>query len=88
MEIVLLWLDDLDDLVFSSALLWERLRRRCLQVGLVAVVSLSLCELSASAAAWTPKLTAVAVSSVGIWFFGALCVLLYRMRIRRPQALA
>ena len=27
MEVVLLWLDDLDDVLFSVALAWERLRR-------------------------------------------------------------
>ena len=36
MEVVLLWLDDLDDLLFSAALGWERLRRVVLQIGLAA----------------------------------------------------
>ena len=41
MEVVLLWLDDLDDVLFSVALAWERLRRVVLQIGLVASFALA-----------------------------------------------
>jgi hypothetical protein len=40
MEIVLLWLDELDDLVFAGFSLWLRLRRLCLGVALVAALAL------------------------------------------------
>ena len=88
MEIVLLWLDDLDDLVFCGALAWEPLRRLCLQIGLTASLTLAACELSASAGAWAPQLAAVAASSVSIWLVGALCILVQRLEIGRSQTLA
>ena len=72
MEIVLLWLDDLDDLVFTAALAWELLRRSLLQIGLVAAFALAGCELSATATDWVPALTGVAGASVAAWFLGAL----------------
>ena len=49
MEVVLLWLDDLDDALFSAALAWERLRRVVLQIGLAAAFALAGSELSAIA---------------------------------------
>ena len=49
MEVVLLWLDDLDDVLFSAALLWERLRRVVLQIGLAAAFALAGSELAAIA---------------------------------------
>ena len=67
MEVVLLWLDDLDDLLFSAALAWERLRRICLQSGLVAAVSFAICELLATALTWAPLFAAIAMASVGLW---------------------
>ena len=87
MEIVLLWLDDLDDLVFSSALAWDALRRLCLQVGLAASLTLAACELSAAALEWARPLASIAASSVSLWFLGALCVVLNRLDFRR-RALA
>jgi hypothetical protein len=71
MEIVLLWLDDLDDLVFYGAGLWTPLRRFCLQVGLAASVSLLASELSAATAHWAPTLAAIAAWAVIVWFAGA-----------------
>ena len=88
MEIVLLWLDDLDDLVFSGALAWEPLRRLCLQIGLAASLTLAVCELSAYAGAWAPQLAGVAASSVGIWLLSALCILVHRLEIGRSHTLA
>lgn len=67
MEVVLLWLDDIDDLLFSAALAWERLRRACLQAGLLAAVSFAVCELLAKALSWAPLFAAVAMASVGLW---------------------
>jgi hypothetical protein len=81
-------LDDLDDLVFSGALAWERLRRFCLQVGLTASLVLAACELFSNAAAWTPPLAGVAASSVSVWAAGALYVLVRRLEARSGHLLA
>ncbi len=54
MEVVLLWLDDLDDALFSVALAWERLRRVVLKIGLASAVALAASELSAIATHWAP----------------------------------
>jgi len=71
MEVVLLWLDDLDDILFSVALVWERLRRIVLQIGLAASLALAGAELSAIAVQWAPAFSAVAAASVGAWLLGA-----------------
>lgn len=72
MEVVLLWLDDLDDALFSLALEWERLRRFVLKVGLAASLGLAASDLSALAAEWAPALFYVAAASVGAWFLAAI----------------
>ncbi len=71
MEIVLLWLDDLDDLVFSAALKWEQMRQLCLKIGLLAAFTLVACEMEATATMWVPKLAFVAAASVGFWLLAA-----------------
>ena len=79
MEVVLLWLDDLDDLVFTLALKWEQLRRAVLRVGLIAALAVAACEMSVIATALTPALSVIAAASVSAWFFGtALRVAYYR----------
>jgi hypothetical protein len=78
MEVVLLWLDDLDDLVFVLVSVWARLRRFCLQVGLSAACLLAACELSVTADVWAPAFAGVAGSSVVVWTAGALLFLLAR----------
>jgi hypothetical protein len=78
-EVVLLWLDDLDDLVFTLAHRWEQLRRAVLRVGLLAALAVAVCELSLFATELTPALSAVAAASVAAWFAGAaLRVAYYR----------
>jgi hypothetical protein len=72
MEVVLLWLDDLDDALFTAALVWERLRRAVLQVGLASASALALAEQVALAARWAPALACVAAASVAAWLAGAL----------------
>jgi CHASE2 domain-containing sensor protein len=79
MEVVLLWLDDLDDLVYSAALAWERLRRLCLRLGLLSACALAGCELSLAAIQWTPTLAIVAATSVAVWLLSALLVLAQRI---------
>ena len=71
MEVMLLWLDDLDDVLFSTALVWERLRRIVLQVGLAASFALAGSELSAVALQWGPAFAGIAAASVGAWLLGA-----------------
>ena len=89
MEVVLLWLDDLDDLVFVLAAVWTRLRRSCLQVGLSAAFLLAACELSMTAAVWSPALAGIAGSSVALWSAGALLFLLaHRLDLKPVLALA
>ncbi len=79
MEVVLLWLDDLDDVVFSLALKWEQLRRSVLSVGFVAALALAVCELSLIATELTPALSVLSAASVAAWFVGAaLRVAYYR----------
>ena len=70
MEVVLLWLDDLDDVFFSAALGWERLRRFALQLGLAASFALAGSELSSLATDWAPTFSAVAAACVGAWVVG------------------
>ncbi|HUQ50837.1 MAG TPA: hypothetical protein VM692_01365 [Gammaproteobacteria bacterium] len=77
MEVVLLWLDDLDDVLFSAALVWERLRRLVLQIGLVAAFALAGSELSAIATHWWPAFSAVAGASVGAWLLGGTLRFIY-----------
>ena len=96
MEIVLLWLDDLDDLVFVAAAFWTRLRRFCLQIGLFAALLLAGSELSTEmstaqsiaqstlAADWSLAFAGIAGASVVVWTAGALLVLLAgRMDLNR-----
>lgn len=71
MEVVLLWLDDLDDVLFSVALLWERVRRVVLQVGLMAAFSLAASDEFAVAREFAPLFFHVAATSVVAWFLGA-----------------
>jgi hypothetical protein len=80
MEVVLLWLDDLDDVLFSAALVWERLRRVVLQIGLAAAFALAGSELSAIATHWWPAFTGIAVASVGSWLLGATLRAVYYRR--------
>ena len=72
MEVVLLWLDDLDDALFSVALVWDRLRRTVLQIGLASAVAFAATELLAIASQWTLALPYVAAASVVAWLVGTL----------------
>jgi hypothetical protein len=73
MEIVMQWLDDVDDLVFVFALTFERTRRALLGGGLLAslIASAAVVE-TAGMPAWLPlPLAAVALASVVLWSAGA-----------------
>jgi hypothetical protein len=80
MEVVLLWLDDLDDALFSTALVWDRLRRLLLQIGLAAAFALAGSELAAIATQWWLAFTAIATASVGAWLLGATLRAVYYRR--------
>jgi hypothetical protein len=82
MEIVLLWLDDLDDLLFWVALVWERLRRVLLQIGLAAAFGLAAVETAAVARQWAPLLCLVAAVTVSAWLAGAAARAIYYREAR------
>jgi hypothetical protein len=81
MEVVLLWLDDLDDALFSVALAWERLRRAVLQVGLASAVVFAATEVFALATQWTHALSYVAAASVVAWLVGTLSRVFYHREL-------
>jgi hypothetical protein len=83
MEVVLLWLDDLDDALFSVALAWERVRRGVLQIGLASAIVVAAAELSAIATSWTPAFSGVAAASVIAWFVGTLARAFHHLEARR-----
>jgi hypothetical protein len=82
MEVVLLWLDDLDDVLFSAALVWERLRRIVLQIGLAASFALAGSEQTPIPTHWAAVFCAVAAASVGAWLLGAALRILYYRETR------
>ena len=88
MEVVLLWLDDLDDVLFTLALDWERLRRLVLKVGLLASFGVAASDLCALAAEWALGLCYVAAASVSAWFLGALLRAFYLSEKGRPSTAA
>jgi hypothetical protein len=71
MEVLLLWLDELDDLVFGIALLWEPLRRIVLQIGLGAAL---LVQFSPQLIDYAAALAGIAFASVLVWLVAALAL--------------
>ncbi|HEY7670873.1 MAG TPA: hypothetical protein VIC71_01555 [Gammaproteobacteria bacterium] len=69
MEVLLLWLDELDDLVFGIALLWEPLRRIVLQIGFAAALGL---HFSLPPIDYETVLAAIAFASVVVWLVAVL----------------
>ena len=80
MEVIYQWLDDLEDLVFSFVLTWERLRLRCLQVGFAAALIFLAIESSEMHTPWVPTFAWAALGSVAIW-----CTGLITARLLSPQ---
>ena len=80
MEVCLLWLDELDDVVFVLASLCHRLRRVYLLIGLLAAVTFAGVELVLEAPQWAPALAGIAFASVTLWSFVALAFLAQRLR--------
>jgi membrane protein implicated in regulation of membrane protease activity len=75
-----LWLDDLDDALFSTAHVWDRLRRIVLQIGLAAAFALAGSELATVATQWWLAFTGIAAASVAAWLLGATLRAVYDRR--------
>ena len=87
MEIILQWLDDLDDLVFLVVHTVERLRWFCLLIGLAAASGLVVVNLADIVATAAPTLSGVALASLVLWTTGtAIRQLPGRARAIRPGA--
>lgn len=67
MEIILQWLDDLDDLAFAVVYAVERLRRPCLEIGVAAACGLVVVSVADSLVNWGPALFWTALASVMLW---------------------
>ena len=67
MEIILQWLDDLDDAVFAVVPAVERLRWPCLQIGLAAACGQAAASLAEVPGSLAPALVSVALGSVVLW---------------------
>ena len=72
MEVVLLWLDDLDDLVFAGALLAHRVRLLALALGATAAGALASCMLGISSGAWALESAYTAALGVTLWLSSGL----------------
>ena len=79
MEIFLLWLDELDDVVFVLASLSYRLRQRCLQIGLASALTLVAPEIVVVAPRLASALAGVAGASVALWCLVALAFVARRL---------
>jgi hypothetical protein len=87
-EIILQWLDDLDDLVYAVVSLWEPFRGCLLQVGLLAALALHTSQWSPVAAAHTYLLAGIALLSVAVWALAVLVMIRTDLRRERIQASA
>ena len=88
MEIFLLWLDELDDVVFVLASLSYRLRQRCLQIGLASALTLVALEVVVVAPRLASALAGVAGASVALWCLVALAFVARRLDLRAALARA
>ena len=80
MEIFAQWLDDLDDLVFALALVWEKARVFCLRLGLLAALLLVNAVLASMPVAMAVALAYVSAASVLLWVCGSFGARLYARR--------
>lgn len=67
MEVVLQWLDELEDHWFAVPLLWERWRPRLLGIGLLAAVLLHGCQLLPGIDFLAPVFAALALCTISGW---------------------
>ena len=88
MEIILQWIDDVEDSVIAVAFVWQRSRRRYLRLGLFAALILQMTASWAIPLPYVLGLAAVSAVSVGTWSIGLLGDLLAGGLNRGWQALA
>jgi len=67
MEIVLQWLDDLDDFVFTAFAVWPRIRRLCLAIALIAAAGLHVLPLLGLAIGADVMLLEVSLAALAVW---------------------
>ena len=72
MEVVLLWLDELDDLVFAGFRLWQSLRRLCLVVASLAAVGLHALPPLGVSVEHVVLLLDVSLAALAIWMIFAV----------------
>ncbi|NIW25343.1 MAG: hypothetical protein GWN29_12680 [Gammaproteobacteria bacterium] len=87
MEIILLWLDDLDDLVFAVVYAVERLRWAILEIGFAAACGLAVVSFADVLVSWVPALFLTALASVMFWLAALLARELSRI-VADPQRLS
>jgi hypothetical protein len=85
MELLLQWLDDLDDLLLTAAASWEHLRRWCLAAGLIAALGLAGMGRQQTLAGTAVVLAIVAGTCVAVWLAGASFYLWSRARARQQR---
>lgn len=88
MEVVLLWLDELDDLVCAGLLCAERLRPSCLAVGLTAALLLYAAMHWNASAGIVVALANLSLASVVAWSLVSVLSLRLERRIERSSRLA
>lgn len=76
-EITAQWLDEVEDLVFAVALLWEPMRRILLQIGLVAAITLHFY--------YAPILAGVALACVAVWCLALLVLAFVTLSGGQPR---
>jgi hypothetical protein len=88
MEVVLLWLDELDDLVFTGIVWLERIRRVCLQLGLLAALALPVFGAFDLPMLAATSCAAFALASVCVWVLGLFSKAVLASRQRSEVATA
>ena len=88
MEVVLLWLDELDDLVFAGLLCADRLRPSCLAVGLAAALLLQGAREWDASFGVVLALANVSLASVVVWSAMSVLGLRLERRIARSSPTA
>lgn len=84
MEVVLQWLDELDDLVFAGIAIWRRARRVCLAIASIAAAALHLLPRFGLSADEIVMLLDVSLGALACWLlFGAISAGVARSRHSR-----
>ena len=86
MEVILLWLDDLDDLACALAQVAERSRWPSLKIAFGAALFLAFARVAALPEAWGPLLSSVSLGGLGLWAVGSWVVARNTLTIVAPGA--